>query len=90
MYQPSGRCAGDVADDRDGFTQVRALGRFVHLLVADPAQAMAGDLVAEFYESGRRFRMSLQRHRNCKDRERHLALLERAQHRHSPAREPYS
>ena len=46
VYQPSGGDAGELGEDAHGLGEVGALGVDVDVLVADPAQAVAGDLVA--------------------------------------------
>nr|GEU28080.1 hypothetical protein [Tanacetum cinerariifolium] len=74
------RAARQVADDVHGFLHVGALGGFVHVLVADPAQAVAGDFVAQRLERGHRLGMALERHRHAKHGERQLAVFEQAQH----------
>ncbi|MNN27558.1 hypothetical protein D3C81_1410970 [compost metagenome] len=71
--------AGQLLDDLHADAHVLALGGFVHVLVVDPAPAMAGDLVAQFDEGAGQFRMALQRHRYAEDGQRQAALLELAQ-----------
>ena len=65
---------------RDRFGQVLALDGLVHLLIADPAQAMRGDLVAKFAVRGHGLRMALERARDAEHGQRQAALLEGAQH----------
>jgi hypothetical protein len=61
-----------------------------HVLVVDPLPAVAGDLVAQFDEGLRDVGDALQRHADAEHGQRQAALLELAQQRHTPAREPYS
>ena len=67
---------GEIADDLDGALQVLALHRLRHLLVVDPAIAVAAD----FEPGGQgRFghrRIALQRHRHREHGNRHLPLAE--------------
>ncbi len=79
MYQPSRRGAGQFGENLHRLLHVGALGRFVGLLVADPAQAVAGDLVAERLERRHRLRIALQRQRDAEHRQRQLALFKQAQ-----------
>ena len=50
-----------------------------HVLIVDPAIAVAGDLMAEFDECARHFRMPFDRHADAEHRQRQLALFELAQ-----------
>ncbi len=68
-----------VTENRHGFAQVRALGGFVDVLVRDPAQPVAGDLMAQLLERGHRLGMARQRLRHAEHGQRQLAVLEQAQ-----------
>src|SRR5437762_1429034 len=81
---PAARAAGRPLTDQppqrlDREPHVLALGRLVDLLIADPAPAMAGDLVARLGAGDRDLGMPLERHRDAEHRERQAAPLELAQ-----------
>ena len=56
-----------------------AFGRFVDVLVVDPAPAVAGDFVAQRLERRRELRVAFKRHGNAEDGQRQLPFLELAQ-----------
>ena len=58
---------------------VLALGGFVDVLVADPAPAVAGDLMAQFDKGGTHVRVALQGHADTENRQWQLAFFEFAQ-----------
>ena len=63
---------------------MRAFRGFLDELVADPPQAVAGNLVPELAVCGSGLRVTRQRRGGGKHGERKLALLERAQHAPQP------
>ena len=72
--------AGELAQDRR--VPMPMCSRSVassHVLVVDPAPAVAGDLVAELDAGRRQLGVALQRHRDAEHGERQAALLELAQ-----------
>ena len=71
--------AGELGQDLHTDSHVFALACFVQVLVADPAPAVAGNLVPEFLEGSAQLRVPLQRHADAKHRERQLAALKLAQ-----------
>ena len=56
-----------------------ALGRLVDLLIADPAPAVARDLVSILEHRVDCIRMALERHRRTEDRDRNALLAEEPQ-----------
>ena len=60
------------------FNQMRTLGGFVHHLIRNPAQAVAGNFVSTFEHRRHRLGVALHRHRNAKHRDRHAPRLELA------------
>jgi len=62
-----------------------AFGSFIDELVADPAQAMAGNFVSELAVRGNGMRMPPESRGGGKDRERQVAPLERAPARATPS-----
>src|SRR5664279_3765156 len=71
--------AGELPDQARGLVDVTALGRFRQVLVVDPAQAVAGDLVVPGHEGLDELWIAPQRHADAEDGERELAALELAQ-----------
>ncbi|MNS90675.1 hypothetical protein D3C72_1247360 [compost metagenome] len=72
------------ADNLHGFTHVFAFRCFIHVLVGNPAQAMAGDFMPQLLEGCHRFRIAFQGHRYAKHRQRQSPLLEHAQQAPQP------
>ena len=70
--------AGELLDDLHADAHVLAFRRLVDALVADPAPAVAGDLVAQLLERRGRLRIALQGHRNAEHGQRQATLLELA------------
>jgi hypothetical protein len=88
VYQPSGRSPGHLLHDRDRLADVLALGRLVDVLVGDPAQAVARDLVPGRDACGRNLGIARERGRDAEDRQRQRTPLELAQdapHAHARA-----
>ncbi|MNQ81718.1 hypothetical protein D3C85_967520 [compost metagenome] len=56
-----------------------AFGGLVHVLIVDPAPAVARDFMAQLREGGGQFGVALQRHADAEDGQRQLPLLEFAQ-----------
>jgi hypothetical protein len=79
VYQPRARVAGHALDDGHGLLQVGALDVLGHVLVVDPLEAMAGDLVAQLGERCADLGVALQRGGHAEHRERQAALLKFAQ-----------
>ncbi len=71
--------SGELLNGVEPTAHLLALGRFVNVLVVDPAPAVAGDFMAQFNQGRRDFRIALQRHADTKHRERQLAPFEFAQ-----------
>jgi hypothetical protein len=91
VYQPSGALPVRLREYRHGLGQMRAFGGLVDLLIADPAQAMCGDLEAELAIGRHGLRMALQRARHREYRQRQARSVRRRAARATiPAREPYS
>jgi hypothetical protein len=74
-----GRPAGEAHDRVDRALEVLAFGRLVRVLVADPAPAVARDLVAVAEERVDDRRMPQHRHAHAEDREGHAAVAEEPQ-----------
>ena len=70
-----GALAGQLAQDGHGLIHVGAFGGFVDVLVMDPLEAMAGDVVAKFLEGGGHVVVLLQCCGHAKDGERQAALF---------------
>ena len=71
--------ARELLNDLHADAHVVAFGGFIHILIADPAPAVAGNLMPELPECGCQFRMPLQSHADAKHGERQAAALELAQ-----------
>src|SRR6266478_5952063 len=71
---------GEPSDHCDGAVEVLALDVLRHILVVDPAPAVACHLVAELDHGARRLRIALERHGDGEDRDRDAARLEEAHH----------
>ncbi|MCY1375538.1 hypothetical protein D9M69_629620 [compost metagenome] len=71
--------AGELLNELHGLRHVRTLGRFVHVLVVDPLEAVAGNVMPQLLEGGGHVRAALQRGGHAEHGERQAALLELAQ-----------
>jgi hypothetical protein len=69
---------------------VPALDLWLDELVAEPTQAVTGDLVAARRERRHRLRIAGERRRHPEDRQRQAAAVEHPQHPPQPVRDPYS
>src|SRR5947207_7885203 len=65
---------------RDGLGQMGTLSGLIGELIADPAQAVARNLVSELAVGSGSFRVTLQCHSRRENRKRGLAPLESPQH----------
>src|SRR5690242_7776470 len=72
--------ASQLALNRDRLFHVCPLGRLVHELVTDPAQAVTGNFMPELAISRDGLRMTLQGAGHAEDCQRQLAPLECTQH----------
>ena len=72
------RVAGQTLDRRDRARDVIALGRFVDVLIRDPAPAVARDFVAIGEHRLDPGRIALERHGDAEDRHRDAALAKQA------------
>ena len=68
--------AGQFGEDADGFEHVLALLGLVHVLVVDPAVAVAADLVAGLGHGADHVRVALGGHGHGEDGQWHAAVLE--------------
>ncbi|MNH60701.1 hypothetical protein D3C73_125920 [compost metagenome] len=76
--------AGDFGEDADRFEHVLALLRFVHVLIVDPAVAMAADLVAGIDHCADHVRVALGGHGHGEDGQRNVEFLEQFQNPPDP------
>jgi hypothetical protein len=90
VYQPSGALAGQRSMMLHARAHVLALGGLVHVLVVDPAPAVAGDLVAQLHEGGGDLGAALQRHDTPNTVSGRPRRSNSRRMRHTPTREPYS
>ena len=74
-----GAFACEFLNDLHRLGHVGALGGFVDILVMDPLEAVAGDVVAQFLEGGSQLGVLLQRGGHAKHSERQAALFKLAQ-----------
>ena len=70
---------GQLANGAGGDLDMAALLRLVHVLVMNPAPAVAGDLMALLGEPVREFGVALQRHRHAEHGQRQSAFFKLAQ-----------
>jgi len=71
--------AGDFGEDADRFEHVLAFLGFVHVLVVDPAVAVAADLVAGIDHRADHIRVTLGGHGHGEDGQRNVEFLEQLQ-----------
>ena len=74
-----GPLAGQILHDLHGLDQVGPFGGFGEVLVVNPLEAVAGDVVAQGFESGHHFRVFLQGRGNAKHRQRQAPFFKLAQ-----------
>ena len=79
VYQPCQVFSGELLEGLDRLEQVRALLFFVHVLVVDPAQAVAADLVAVVDHLADRLRVTLRSHGDRVDGQRDALLPEQVE-----------